>query len=92
MYNFMFVPTILFLTIVAPLWIIMHYQSKKRSSKALSDEERQTIEDMLETVDRMAERIETLESILDDSHPRWRQQHSARSEDKVSPLKRTGGQ
>ena len=32
-----------------------------------------TIEHMLETVDRLTDRIGALESILDDDHPQWRQ-------------------
>jgi phage shock protein B len=30
---------------------------------------------MLVAVDQMADRIESLESILDADHPNWRQQH-----------------
>ncbi len=73
-WQLMFVPTILFLVIVAPIWIVMHYQSVKRSSRSLSSEDRESIEHMLETVDRLGERIATLESILDGDHPEWRQQ------------------
>lgn len=92
MFNFMFVPTILFLTIVAPLWIIMHYRSKNRSGQGLKEEDRQTIEEMLETIDAMAERINTLEAILDEGHPKWRQ-HQARSEDSsIKDFKRAGEQ
>lgn len=73
-WKFMFVPTILFLVIVAPMWITMHYRSVNRSSRSLSSEDRESIEHMLETVDKLTDRIGTLESILDDDHPDWRQQ------------------
>lgn len=73
-WKFMFVPTILFLTVVAPIWISMHYRSVNRSSRSLSAEDRSSIEQMLETVDKLTDRILTLESILDDDHPGWRQQ------------------
>ena len=73
-WKFMFVPTILFLVIVAPMWITMHYRSVSRSSRSLKQEDRQSIEHMLETVDKLTDRIGTLESILDDDHPQWRQQ------------------
>lgn len=73
-WKFMFVPTILFLTVVAPIWITMHYRSVNRSSRSLNAEDRSNLEHMLETVDRLTERIATLESILDDDHPGWRQQ------------------
>ncbi len=73
-WKFMFVPTILFLVIVAPMWITMHYRSVSRSSRSLNEEDRHSIEHMLETVDKLTDRIGALESILDDDHPQWRQQ------------------
>ncbi len=73
-WKFMFVPTILFMVIVAPMWITMHYRSMNRSSRSLNQEDRESIEHMLETVDKLTERIGTLESILDADHPDWRQQ------------------
>lgn len=72
-FKFMFVPTILFLTVVAPIWITMHYRSVNRSSRSLSEEDRESVEHMLETVDKLTDRIRTLESILDADHPQWRQ-------------------
>lgn len=73
-WKFMFVPTILFLVIVAPMWITMHYRSVSRSSRSLNREDRESIEHMLETVDKLTERIGSLETILDDDHSDWRQQ------------------
>ncbi len=73
-WKFMLVPTILFLVIVAPMWITMHYRSVSRSSRSLNEEDRHSIEHMLETVDKLSDRIGALESILDDDHPQWRQQ------------------
>ena len=73
MLDFLFVPTVLFLTVVAPIWIVMHYRSVHRAQRGLNDEDRQTIEEMLEAVDKLTERIETLESILDDTQPKWRE-------------------
>ena len=73
-WKFMFVPTILFMVIVAPMWITMHYRSVSRSSRSLNQEDRESIEQMLETVDQLTDRIGTLESILEVDHPDWRQQ------------------
>ena len=75
-WKFMFVPTILFMVIVAPMWITMHYHSVSRSSRSLSQEDRESIEHMLETVDKLTDRIATLESLLDADHPGWRNQAS----------------
>jgi phage shock protein B len=80
-----FVPTIVFLIIVAPLWILMHYRSKQRARGELSAEERQILETLAVRADRMAERIETLESILDDETPGWRSRLSAGEYTRVAP-------
>jgi phage shock protein B len=81
-WNFMFVPTILFMVVVAPIWISLHYRSVSRSSRSLTDEDRESVEHMLETVDRLTDRIGTLESILDADHPDWRQQTERESQNK----------
>ncbi|HAN29765.1 MAG TPA: envelope stress response membrane protein PspB [Halieaceae bacterium] len=73
-WQFMFVPTILFLVIVAPIWITMHYRSVNRSSQSLNAADRQDLEDLLATVDRLTERIGALETILDADHSTWREQ------------------
>jgi len=77
--EFMFVPMILFMVIVAPIWIVLHYRSVNHSSRSLNVDERENLEHMLVTVDRLTERIGTLESLLDDEHAGWRkdEQHDA---------------
>ena len=72
-FEMLFVPMVLFMVIVAPIWIVMHYRSVNRSSSQLSEEDRQALEDLLVAVDQMAERIDSLESILDADHPDWRE-------------------
>jgi phage shock protein B len=69
-----FVPMVLFMVIVAPTWIVMHYRSINRSSRSLNEEDREALDQMLATVDKLSERIGSLESILDVDHPNWRQQ------------------
>ncbi|MDE0179288.1 MAG: envelope stress response membrane protein PspB [Gammaproteobacteria bacterium] len=70
--DFIFVPAILFLIFVAPLWVIMHYRSKGRSQGLLTDDERTELERLASSAEDMRERIETLESILDAETPDWR--------------------
>ena len=70
--EFMFVPMILLLVVVAPIWITLHYRSLKKSSRVLSDDDREALDEMLESVDRMTDRITNLEAILDADHPDWR--------------------
>jgi phage shock protein B len=78
-FEMLFVPMILFMVIVAPTWIVMHYRSVNRSSRHLTEEDRQALEDMLVAVDQLSERVESLESILDADHPDWRQNESSQT-------------
>lgn len=69
---FFFVPAVLFLIFVAPIWIIMHYRSKRRGEGLLTEDERAELERLAASAETMQERIETLESILDAETPDWR--------------------
>ena len=69
-----FVPVIVFLVIVAPIWIILHYKSIARTSDGLSSGERVELDDMIDVANKMAARIETLEAILDVENPDWREE------------------
>lgn len=63
---------ILFLTIVAPIWIVSHYVSKARSSKGLTAEDEAMMSEVWDSAKQMEDRIHTLERILDDRSPGWR--------------------
>jgi len=73
---FFFVPTVIFMGLVAPLWLVLHYVSKSRSAKGLSEDDRHTLTSALAQVERLEERIGTLETILDAEHPQWRETES----------------
>jgi phage shock protein B len=74
-----FVPVVVFMVVVAPIWIVFHYRSKARTVDGLSAGERAELEDMIDVANKMAARIETLEAILDVESPGWRekQQHAS---------------
>ena len=65
-------PVIIFMMFVAPIWLILHYRSKKQVSQGLSEEEYIQLSDLSEMADKMADRIKTLEAILDVETPDWR--------------------
>lgn len=67
-----FVLTILFMVIVFPLMVIMHYSTKWKATKGLTDEEQKTLEDLWQDSMRMDSRLNALETILDDEIPDWR--------------------
>jgi|JI71714BRNA_FD_contig_123_44240_length_454_multi_2_in_0_out_1_1 phage shock protein B len=73
--EFIGVPLILFMIFVAPIWVIMHYRSKNKMSEGLSDSELAQLNDLANRAEKMADRIKTLEAILDAESPNWRREH-----------------
>ena len=69
------VAIVLFMVIVAPIWIVMHYRSKSTKQGGISEAEHSRLQELTQIADSMMERIETLESILDKETPNWREKH-----------------
>ncbi len=65
-------PVIIFMVVVAPIWLVLHYRSKRQISQGFSEEEYIQLADLSELADKMADRIKTLEAILDVETPDWR--------------------
>ena len=65
-------PIIIFMVIVAPLWLILHYRSKKQVSQGLCEHEHRQLIELANKAEKMAERVETLEALLDQESPQWR--------------------
>jgi phage shock protein B len=63
---------ILLVTVCLPLWIIFHYITKMKMSKGLSPEDEKMLSEVWESANKMQERINTLERILDVEAPNWR--------------------
>ena len=68
----LFVLGIIFLVIVAPIWIVAHYITQWRAARRLSGEDEKTLGDLWQSARRMETRIETLEKVLDAEAPGWR--------------------
>lgn len=65
-------PVIIFMLVVAPIWLVLHYRSKRQISQGFSEEEYTQLSELSELADKMTDRIKTLEAILDAETPDWR--------------------
>ncbi|MDW6003832.1 envelope stress response membrane protein PspB [Vibrio mangrovi] len=72
------VPLIVFMVVVAPLWLILHYRSKKRSDGGLSQEDYEQLATLSEKAESLQQRVHTLEKILDDETPNWRSNYEGK--------------
>jgi phage shock protein B len=63
---------VVFVVVVLPLVVILHYVTKWKSTKGLSIEEQQMLEDLWEGSERIQRRLDVLETILDEKSAEWR--------------------
>lgn len=63
---------VLFLTIVLPLFIVLHFITRWKQAREISGEDEQMLEELYALSQRMEDRLLTLERILDDDRPQWR--------------------
>jgi phage shock protein B len=63
---------IVFTVCVLPLAIIMHYVTKWKAARGLSEEEERTLEQLWRESQTLQSRLNALETILDDDLPGWR--------------------
>jgi phage shock protein B len=68
----MFVISVILLTVVVPFVVIMHYTTKWKATKGLSEDEQRTLEDLWKESQAMQSRVNALETILDNENPDWR--------------------
>lgn len=67
-----FVLGIVFMTLVLPFVVIMHYMTKWKATKGLSEDEQRMLEDLWKESQGMQSRLNALETILDQEAPDWR--------------------
>ena len=63
---------IIFFAIPAPLFIVLHFVTKWKQSREISGGDEKMMEDMWQLSQRLEERLESLETILDNEAPDWR--------------------
>lgn len=66
---------IVFMVIVMPVWLGLHYSAKMKAAKGLSKEDEGLLQELWESANKMEKRIDSLETILDDEVPGWRKRH-----------------
>lgn len=74
MLAFIETPLILFLVIVAPVWIIGHYVTRWRSTRMLSAEDEKLLAELWRIAERVDDRLDNIEKILDAESTEWRKQ------------------
>jgi len=68
----MFALIVIFMTVILPLVIFLHYITKWKATKGLSDDEHRMLEDLWRDSQEMQSRVNALETILDAQVPDWR--------------------
>ncbi len=66
------VALIVFIAVPVPLFIILHFITKWKQTREMSGGDERMIEDLWELSSKLEERMETLETILDNEQPEWR--------------------
>jgi phage shock protein B len=66
------IPLTLFIVIVLPLILWMSSRRQQQAGNMLSEREARRLDELMVESQKMRERIQVLESILDEEYPRWR--------------------
>lgn len=67
-----FVLAVLFMVVVAPVWIVFHYITKWRAQRGLSAQDERLLAELWEISNRLEARVHALERVLDAEAPNWR--------------------
>jgi len=63
---------IVFIAVPVPLFIILHFITKWKQTREMSGGDERMIENLWELSSKLEDRMETLETILDNEQPEWR--------------------
>jgi phage shock protein B len=74
MYALMTLAVILFLTVLAPLIVIFYFITKWKQTREISGDDERMLEELWTLSQRLEDRIETLERILEDDSTTHRRQ------------------
>ncbi len=71
--ELIFVPLVVFVAVVLPLWVVMHYVTIWRREKRDRQKITGTQAELESLADRLERRLDVIEQLLDAEDPRWRQ-------------------
>ncbi len=63
---------IVFMVIVLPIWLLLHYLAKMKKMQGLSSKDEAALAELWQNGSQLKQRIATLETILDEKYPDWR--------------------
>lgn len=72
MSELLFVALIVFIAVPAPLFILLHFITKWKQSREITGGDEMMLEDLWMLAQKLEERLEALETILDNETPEWR--------------------
>ena len=72
LFGMLTVMIIVFMVVVLPIWLLLHYLAKMKKMQGLSKQDEATLSELWQAGGQMKKRIETLETILDEKYPDWR--------------------
>ncbi|MEE4296780.1 MAG: envelope stress response membrane protein PspB [Wenzhouxiangella sp.] len=70
--DFVFPLLVIFLVVVLPIWLVMHYSTRNSANRRLNTKDEAMLEELNESARKMEDRIRSLERILDADSPNWR--------------------
>ena len=70
--QLLLIAVIVFIAVPAPLFIVLHFITKWKQSREISGGDERMLEDLWALAQRLEERLESLETILDNELPEWR--------------------
>ena len=70
--ELLFVPAVLFMVVVAPLWLIFHYITLWRTQRRNGRVDAESLDGMWGTAHKLETRVAALEKLLDAEVPGWR--------------------
>lgn len=72
MSEYIGIALIVFIAVPAPLFIILYFITEWKRSREISGGDENLLEDLWRLSQRLEERMESLETILDSEMPEWR--------------------